>query len=197
MRRVVFENEEDLLLELVRGNKLAFNSLFDTYHQLLASHIYRLTASLEIAEEVVQDVFLKIWMKPELVSDVRNIKAYLYTLSKNHAINYLKREAKLRQRQNEFKELNLLDQLPAESENLYLIIDEAVDKLPQQQKAVYLLSRHERLTYAQIASKMDISIETVKTYLKRATAAITSHIHQKVPGIIIQIIYWHLFFLNR
>jgi DNA-directed RNA polymerase specialized sigma24 family protein len=60
--------------------------LFAAYHQRLGVHIFRITQSTELAEEMVQDVFMKIWMSRETLANVDNFKAYLFVVSKNHAL---------------------------------------------------------------------------------------------------------------
>jgi RNA polymerase sigma-70 factor (ECF subfamily) len=93
----------------------------------------------------------------------------------------LRREARQREQQKKIEEASLELQLfgtPADNLN-YLLFDEAIDNLPDQQKTAFLLSRHNRLTYVQIADRMGISHETVKTYLKRATNAITNYINNR------------------
>ena len=91
--------ENDLLLRVAGGDEHAFSELFNTHHQLLGTHIYRITGSAELAEEVVQDVFLKIWLSRESLAAVQHFRAYLFVISKNHALNCLRKIAKERLRQ--------------------------------------------------------------------------------------------------
>lgn len=171
-----------MLLRVAEGDIQAFNYLFDQYQPLLALHIFRITNSTEIAEEIVLDVFMKIWKTRQTLATVDNIKSYLYVLSKNQALNSLKQVAKERKLQRALEALSEQEvhQTEAhEKKELYRLLDEAIDQLPQQQKTAYLLSRHDRLTYSQISETMGISTETVKTYLKRATIAITNYVKQK------------------
>jgi RNA polymerase sigma-70 factor (family 1) len=174
--------ENDLLLRVAGGDEHAFSELFNTHHQLLGTHIYRITGSAELAEEVVQDVFLKIWLSRESLAAVQHFRAYLFVISKNHALNCLRKLAKERLRQKTIEE-NAMALMPEENSGLdtyYSLLDEAIDHLPPQQQKVYLLSRHKRLKYDEIASQMGLSRETVKKYLQASTHSITNFVQSNM-----------------
>jgi RNA polymerase sigma-70 factor (family 1) len=174
--------ENDLLLRVADGDEQAFSELFNTHHQLLGTHIYRITGSAELAEEVVQDVFLKIWLSRESLAAVQHFRAYLFVISKNHALNCLRKLAKERLRQKTIEE-NAMALMPEENSGLdtyYSLLDEAIDHLPPQQQKVYLLSRHKRLKYDEIASQMGLSRETVKKYLQASTHSITNFVQSNM-----------------
>ncbi|KQS27783.1 RNA polymerase sigma factor [Dyadobacter sp. Leaf189] len=186
--------ESEVLRRVSEGDERAFAALFNHYHQRLGMHIYRITRSEELAAEVVQDVFLKIWLNKELLAEVNNFPVYLYVISKNAALNCLKKAASESAR---IVDVDLhSEHFPVadtiEEDHRYLLIDEAIDLLPPQQKQVYLLSRHQRLSYAEIAAQMNISRETVKKYLQIATESISSHIRNKL--IISFLLAAHYFF---
>lgn len=192
-------DEKKMLLKVAEGDIQAFNHLFDQYHPLLALHILRVTNSTEIAEEIVLDVFMKIWKNRQTLATVENIRSYLYVLSKNQALNSLKQVAKERKLQRELEVMSAHGSHQTEEQekkDLYRLLDEAIDHLPPQQKTAYLLSRHDRLTYNQISEAMGISTETVKTYLKRATISITSYIKQKSNSPLIAFLILNLIFFQ-
>jgi len=175
-------DERTLLLKVAEGDERAFCALFEQYHRLLATHIMRITRSQELTEEIVQDVFLKIWMSRETLSEIHDLRAYLYIVSKNHALNGLKRIARERATFSD-ADWNLLEKsfIPAEPEEPghYGLIDEAINRLPPQQQKVYLLSRHERKKYTEIADQLGLSRETVKKYLQLATDSISTYVLDK------------------
>ena len=168
------DKEKELLLQVSKGDEIAFRAFYDQYHQLLATYIFRLTRSMPETEEIVHDVFLKLWMARDTLATVDNAKAYLFVLSRNHALNVIKRKMrelmKVRQFQQEHPDAGTTAE---QADDLHSLLDQAIDRLPEQQKKVFLLSRHERLTYQQIAEQMGLSRETVKTYLQHATSSIT------------------------
>ena len=175
-------DERALLLLVAEGNERAFRLLFDNHHQRLGAHIFHLTKSHEMAEEVVQDVFLKIWTNRGSLSEVQNFHAYLYVISKNHALNCLKKLARERidMAELELHEHILLSEDSTDDNSRYLLIDEAIDQLPPQQQRVYLMSRHDRFKQSQIAEELNLSRETVKKYLKIASESITGYIRKKL-----------------
>lgn len=181
--------EKELLRQVAAGDERAFSRLFDHYHQWLGMHIYRITHSEQIAEELVHDVFLKIWLNRELLSGIENFSVYLFVISKNAALNALKKIAAERSRFTDLDEAG--DIMPEQPDDYrYALIDEAIDRLPPQQRQVYMLSRHQRLSYSEIALRMGLSRETVKKYLQIATASIVTHIGKSVrisPLLVIKI----------
>lgn len=189
--------ENELLLQVARGSEQAFRQLFMRYHQWLISHIFRLTGSMAQAEEVAQDVFLKLWMNREVLAGIHKFKPYLFVLSRNHAVNVLKATIKERMRRQEWEKEHTLQPLNNEEEptvTQYTLLDEAIDQLPEQQRKVYLLSRYEQLTYIEISGKMNISRETVKKYIQIAIASITAFIKRKIAEI--ELLLFFLFFLK-
>ncbi|RAK02290.1 RNA polymerase sigma-70 factor (ECF subfamily) [Larkinella arboricola] len=172
--------EHEVLRRIAQGDEKAFAALFDHYHQRLGIHIYRITKSTELAEEIVHDVFLKIWLNRELLGEIENFQAYLFVLSKNAALNGLKKLANEQARITELDADQLQIAETTEDDYRYLLIDEAIDRLPFQQRQVYLLSRHERLSYAEIAERMSLSRETVKKYLQLSTESISSYIRKRL-----------------
>lgn len=176
---VAFE-EKELILQVSKGNEHAFSLLFRQYHLHLATFVYKLTDSYELTEEIVQDVFLKIWTNRTQLTAVKNFKAYLFTVSKNHSLNCLKQAVKEKAVRQHWKHEH--SRLFSEDEltNYHLLLDQAIDTLPPQQQRVYLLSKHEHLKYAEIADRMGISKETVKSYLKLATSTVISYLKKHI-----------------
>nr|WP_295921910.1 sigma-70 family RNA polymerase sigma factor [uncultured Dyadobacter sp.] len=181
MTQLPIHGEQELLHDLSKGDERAFRTIFTRYADVLGKHILRITRSQELAEEVVQDVFLKIWLKREELTEVRDFRAYLFVLSRNYAINYLKKTAKALLDGQAADRVAVEDIDVSEHEHdddYYALIDEAIDRLPPQQQKVYLLSRHERLKYNEIASRLNLSRETVKKYLQIATESVTAYVRK-------------------
>ena len=181
MSDLILQCEKELLKKVAAGNEQAFGQLFKSYHNLLGLHIYRITNSAELAEEVVQDVFLKIWVSRETLLTVQNFRAYLFVVSKNHALNCLRKVAKERIHQKALEENVKSFEPEINSPDIYYsLLDRAIDHLPPQQQKVYLLSRHKRLKYDEIAIQMGLSRETVKKYLQGATHSITHFVQSNI-----------------
>lgn len=186
--------ENEVLRHVAAGDERAFRTLFNKYHQKLGTHIFRITKSHELAEEVVQDVFLKIWMGRESLHQIQSFQSYLYVMSKNHALNCLKKVAQERAVPTDFDEVvfNIETEEMSDDNERYILMDEAIDHLPPQQRQVYLLSRHERLQYSEIATRLNLSKETVKKYLQISSESIGSYIRKKL---VISVVSLILFFM--
>ena len=173
-------NEKALLKEVANGNEQAFAHLYRLWQPVLGRYIFRITKSKEFAAEIIQDVFLKIWTSRETLSEINNFKSYLFVMSRNQALNALRkvmREVKFSEDIEKVNENLAEDEHPEEP---YLsLLDEAIDALSPRQKEIYLLHKHARLTYVEIAEKLGIGRESVKTHLQLAVRAITKYLQSK------------------
>ncbi len=170
--------EADLLLQTSKGDESAFRELFDVYQPLLLSFVFRITKNRVTTEEIVQDIFLKIWMTRESLAGIQSFKNYLFIVSRNQALNLIDKERRARNRQSAY-EKEVTGNHDAPEEKMYHLIDEAIDRLPGQQKTAWLLSRHEGLTYAEIAEQMGLSAKTVKNYIAIATDSMKSYLSER------------------
>jgi len=181
--------EKELLIQVTAGMPWAFRTLFMKYHQQLGAYIYRITNSAEIAEEIVQDVFLKIWLNREALAGVQNFKAYLFVVSKNQALNCLRKMAKEQMLKSQWESACTNMHEDDDLNEYRKLIDQAIDQLPPQQQKVYLLSRHKRLKYAEISDEMNISSETVKKYLQIANASITTYVKENLESVLLLLVF--------
>lgn len=175
-------DEHVLLQRCAAGDENAFSALFLHWYQLLAGYLFRITESKELTEDLVQEVFLKIWMARENLADVRHFKSYLLTVCRNHAFDVMKKQLKEQGLRRAWERETFSSGEEGEIADLEksALIDAAIDSLPPRRKEVYLLSRHQRLTYHQIADRLDISRESVKTHIELATSSISRFIKDRI-----------------
>ncbi len=169
---------------MAKGDENAFAQLFKTHYNLLGSFIMRITVSELLTQEIVQDVFLKIWVNRIALAEIDCFKAYLLVVSRNHTLNCLKQIARennrkkewvnsvLRNASNDVEEMDTIDRGS--------LIDEAVTLLPPQQKKVYTLSRRDGLKQQEIARELNISLETVKKHMVLALRFLKYHIRTNI-----------------
>ncbi|WP_316818725.1 RNA polymerase sigma-70 factor [Pedobacter nyackensis] len=190
-------NENELLHRLATGDQRAFTELFDAYYRPLGEYVFKLTESLPITEEIVQDVFIKIWIKRETVSTLKSFKNYLFILCRNQTFDALRKKAKqhLFQQKLEqfFKDESELDGLENPVEEYREWIEQSVAKLPPQQQKVYVLSRYERLKHEEIAAKLQLSTETVKKHIQYATRFIQNDLRSRLDATILFVLMSNLF----
>ena len=165
-------NEVLLVKELKKGNEKAFRKLFDTYHNHLYKYSLSMVFSKIYAEEIVQDVFLKIWLKRENLSLHMSFKSYLFTITRNQTIKFLKKAAnnhKLREeifyRSQKFS--NPTERYIRESE-LEQLKTAALNTLPPKRRIIFEMSRNEDKSYGTIAKELNISISTVRNQMSKA-----------------------------
>ncbi len=174
-------SEAELLLRTANGDDKAYRQLFDEYQPLLLSFVFRITRNMAETEEMVQDIFLKLWMTKETLAEVKNFKNYLFILSRNRALNFIDMEMRRQRKQQAFEKsaaenANQSEPDTEDANRPYHLIDEAIQRLPSQQQSAWLLSRHEGLTYEEIAVKMGLSKKTVKNYIRIATDSMKEYI---------------------
>ncbi|MCX2486159.1 RNA polymerase sigma factor [Pedobacter sp. MR2016-24] len=192
------KNEAELLALVAKGDERAFTELFDAYYRQLGEYVYKLTESIEVTEEIVQDVFIKIWLKRETLPELDNFSYYLFILSKNQTLNHLRKKANDKVRQLEWlkqfeEEAYMPDDTPV-IEEYRSLIDDAIEKLPPQQKKVYKMSREERLKHEEIAKILDISPETVKKHIKLALRFIKNELSSQNDAVIVLVLSTPLIF---
>ncbi|MEW5915957.1 MAG: RNA polymerase sigma-70 factor [Gemmatimonadota bacterium] len=159
------------------GDESALETIFRAHYPGLVGFVRRYVKGTEIAEELVQDLFLKIWSRRGSLGEIDSVKTYLYRAARNTALNHLRRR-KLEHEWME-KEQGIIGEEPGEegddtaTENeLAAAVRAAVDKLPPRCREVFVLSRDSGLTYGEIAKALGISIKTVDTQMGRALKAL-------------------------
>jgi RNA polymerase sigma-70 factor (family 1) len=180
VKRSGVPNEKVLLTLVAAGDEQAFKDLFNHYGHHLGSYICRLVGSFEASQEIIQDVFLKVWLQRSQLPMVQHFEGWLFIIAKNYTLNYLHKQAREASKRNQF-EKDISSQ-PAiidvdENPNPYMDrLEKVVEKLPSQQRKVYLLSRRHGLKLNLIAEKLGISEATVKKHQARALQAIRKNL---------------------
>ncbi|HEY8916202.1 MAG TPA: sigma-70 family RNA polymerase sigma factor [Chitinophaga sp.] len=182
------EEEQELLKKVSAGDEAAFTVLFNLYYPLLSTHVFRITRSLPETEEIVQDVFFKIWMTRESLGNITAFRPYLWVMAKNRALNALQKTARERSNRTAYLQEYTETEKDDDLHTLHSLIDEAIHHLPPQQKKVYLLSRRQRLRQAEIAAQTGLTVPTVKKYMQLAVAAISDYIKERHPLITIPLL---------
>jgi RNA polymerase sigma-70 factor (family 1) len=174
------DNERILLLQISEGDERAFRILFNHYWKNIYGVAMAFTKSDTLADELVQDIFLKIWLKREQLATIEKFGNYLFILSRNHIFNELRKKT----REKPFTEslLNYIrDTAPCPDDVLYFkqtteLLNNAIGHLPVQQRRVYQLSRENGLSHEAIAVSLRISKNTVKSHIHQALLFIRSYL---------------------
>lgn len=150
---------------------------------MVVKYMFRVTRSVPVAQELTQDLFMRVWQHRSGLTDIRQFDAYLFIISRNLAFNKLKQLARERT-----KLMSLEDPSCQEAETggeelnhyreLSALMEKAIASLPPQQREVYLLSREEGLTHQLISKRLNISPETSKKHMVLALKAIRGFLQQ-------------------
>ncbi len=177
-------NERELLEKVSKGNEDAFAELFYAYHNQLGEYVFLLTDSDQITEEIVQDVFVKIWTNREMLPTIEKFTAYLFILTKNYTLNCIRQSVKERKLQNEYGQMQIVEHdsdelLLANDPEYQSLIEKAISQLPPQQQKVFIL-RQQGMKNPEIARNMDISTNSVKKYQQWALKTVTDFVKAHV-----------------
>lgn len=180
-----------LQAEIASGNEDAFKTLFEKHRAKLYNYIFSIVKSKEIAEEIVIDVFMKMWTGKELIMGIQNMDAFLHKVAYNKALDFLRiasRNAalqKLVRSEMESAREKEADHKVLEQEYKE-IIDQAILQLSPQRKMVFHLSRVEGLSYDEIAQKMQLSRNTVRNTMAETLRTIRSFLHKNnINGLVL------------
>jgi RNA polymerase sigma-70 factor, ECF subfamily len=171
--------EKELIKGLQLGNKSTFDFIFKSHYAHLCSYAKNYLRSAELSEEIVQEVFIRIWEKRGKINIHTSIRAYLYQSVFNGCMNYIKGiqssgfkhidhdDASIR---NELMSMDLADSqfsmlFSAEVEKE---LESAIRGLPDQCRQIFRMCRMDNLTYREISDLLNISNSTVKTQMSRA-----------------------------
>ncbi|MFZ4462922.1 MAG: RNA polymerase sigma-70 factor [Bacteroidales bacterium] len=166
------EDLQNIFIEgLKKGDRKIFDRIFRMYYSPLCNYSLRYVPDRDTAEEIVQDMFFKLWMKRDEVLIHTSFHSYLYQSVRNYSLNYISQE-KSQEKHRQYIGFQLKDHLEhfddLEQTDLDLLIKEAILRLPDKRREVFELSRYEGLKNAQIAEKLNISVKTVEAQMTKA-----------------------------
>lgn len=164
--------EKEWLQSMKAGKESALQKIFKHYYKYLVVTGYNITGDNEKAKDLVQDVFFELWKKREKIEIQSSLKAYLRRAVVNRSLNYIKTQKRF-----DFGDENFDAQTPdktfsaqknLEAQDLESAINTAIDSLPTKCKAIFVLSRFEKLSHKEIAAKLDISTKTIENQITKA-----------------------------
>lgn len=178
-------NDEKLLSLLIDRDKVAFSEIYSRYWPLLYKHAFRMLKEANESEDVVQEVFTKLWHKaPTLQSDV-SVGAYLYVSTRNAVLNlfsknqvhhaYLSDLGQFLDQAQEVTDYRIRENILAK------LIEDEIQKLPPRMREVFELKRKQNLSYKEIADVMNISELTVKTQMNKAISTLRNRFGNHLP----------------
>jgi len=183
------ENQNALLKQISLGDEVAFRQIYHHFYKKLLQFAFALTRNKEAAEELVEDVFIKFWKNKQSAENIRNLKVYLYTATKNTCLNYLSSKANSNLTKP-FDAINIELAGPPHPDQIliyretYTKIKSAIESLPPRCKMIFKLIREDGLKYKEVTEILNLSVHTVEaqmTIAMRRIAFMLKEDFEKIP----------------
>jgi RNA polymerase sigma-70 factor, ECF subfamily len=175
----------ELIKLLKKGDMAAFDAIYHRFCHKLHGFVYMYLKQEEDTEEIVQEVFIKIWQSRERIDVYSSFDAFLFTIAYNATMSLLRKritETKAREYLKSLQQIDTSEQIVDEIEfqELNKKVQSLLDQLTPRQKEIYLLSREEGLTHEEIAFKLKISKSTVNNHLVTTINFLKSEINNQL-----------------
>lgn len=173
-------SETELLAAIKSGNSYAFNELYRIHHASIYRNLRRLLRDDDVAMEITQDTFLKIWEKRIQLDPDKSLRAYLCRISRNMMIDFYRKAKRNKEMidnlqifTTEFSDQHVDTTLYTPEEELLMT---AIEMLPPQRKKIFMLCKLESKTYEQVSTLLGISSSTISDHIVKATKAIRNRL---------------------
>lgn len=177
-------SDPELFELLKKGNTHAFDAIYQRYFIPLINTAYKRLQSREDAQEIVQDLFVQLYIKRTQIERIGNLAAYLHTLLRNRIIDHFRQQLAYKKHQSKLIKMqpSVVQEAASSKVDSKLLeekISAAIDLLPQKCREVFLLSRVEQLSHQSIAKELDISVSTVEKHIIKALKVMREKVEKK------------------
>ena len=187
----MLHNEKELLTRVSRGDEKAFHALYYHYSPRIYSNLLKLVKSGDLAQELLQQVFVSIWLRHASIDPDKSFRSYLFAIANNLVIDFYRKVK---------RDKLLMDKLVAASQEHYLhteewleeketfrMIQSAIADLPPQRRVIFTLCKLENRTYKEVSQLLGISTATVNSQIVKATSAIHKKLlaNRDVAGVLL------------
>jgi RNA polymerase sigma-70 factor (family 1) len=162
------------------GNEVAFKIIYYRFYKRLFLFAFAIIKTKEAAEEIVEDLFIRIWQQRKNLATINNLRVYLYIAAKNTALNYLSKKAK-DNLTGPFDHINIdISRSPVTPEQILITaemhnkIQQAVEALPPRCKMIFKLVREDGLMYKEVSDILNISVNTIDVQMAIAVKKIVA-----------------------
>ena len=176
-------DEKELLMQLREGNAQALDYFYHQYSLRIYRKLLKMVRVETIAEELVQDVFVRIWDKRHQIDPDRSFRSYLFTIAQNLVYDLYRKVAREERLQEVIKEASSEISMHVE-EGVFLketseILNKAINNLPSQQKLVFTLCKLEGKSYEDASATLGISTSTINNHIVKATKSIKGYMFRE------------------
>ena len=174
-------DDKELYAKLKQGNGPAFKVLFQKYYASMSHYAFQFLHDREMAEETVQELFVHLWEKRELLSIESSVKNYLFRSVRNQCLNQLQKQKIRKQYASQVIESAQQEIDPEQSfleVDLMERIEKSIESLPPKRQEIFRLSREQGLKYQEIADQLNISVKTVEAQMGLALKHLRDHLKE-------------------
>lgn len=157
-----------------------FEVIFKSYYSPVKSFLRKLVKTEDDAEDIAQDVFTLLWVKPEVWKDNRDIDRYIFRMAKYQALNLLRNNARIADQVLVDADMSLMEKVtdghsavdPIIHNEADLLLRMALDRMPPKRREIFSMSRFEELSHKEIAEKTGLSVRTIESHIYAALASL-------------------------
>ncbi|WP_412468778.1 RNA polymerase sigma factor [Pedobacter sp. KLB.chiD] len=185
-------NLDELLLRLQHGDYAAFEIIYHTYKKRIAANLYRLLKSWDAVEDILQELFIRIWQNRSTLQTDKKFEAYIFAIAANLVNDHFRKV---------FKDQKLSEELWNRLSEIYHPFDEGsavaadeelfrnIDQLPPQRKKVFVLCKIEGKSYAEVSRLLEISEAAVNDHITKANRFLKANYDKAIPFVVY--LFWH------
>jgi RNA polymerase sigma-70 factor (ECF subfamily) len=192
--------EKQILMQILQSDELAFEKIYNSYSPRLYGKLLKLLKSVPQTEEILQDVFLKLWEHRASIDPDKCFGAFLYKIAENKVYDYFRKAARDRKLEASFTAVSLDEQMAQESfmkdQQKSVMLENAISKLPPQRQLVFRLCKLETKSYKEVSQLLGISLSTISDHIVKATKAIREQLDTYYKEVSYISLLLSLFFLN-
>lgn len=187
----ITSNEKDLVKFLTEGSEMAFEKLYRLYSERLLGYLLKLLKSEDIACEILQDAFIKVWHNRRNIDPEQSFRSYLFRIAENLVYDFFRKAARDKKLQavlinNACKDYSPVEERLCLKEN-HQLLRSAIDTLPPKRRQVFQLIKIEERSYEEVSRLLQISVSTINDHIVKATKSIRENLeryHITIIGIL-------------
>ena len=180
MQRYLFIEEKELLLLIKQGHEAAFERIYKLYSPRLFANIYKMVRSQSTAQEILQEVFIKVWNNRAGIDSERSFRSYLFRIAENNVYDFFRKAARDKRQQSHLLAVAIehyehIEEILLRKENA-LILQKAIDSLSPQRHEVFRLCKLEGKSYDEVSKQLGISSSTISDHIVKANKAVREYL---------------------
>ena len=179
-------NNKELIAALKNGESKSYSYLVNSFHHRLCVYAYGLTGDSDLSEDIVQNVFIRIWKQRLNLKDDFSVKNYLYRSVYNEFIDQYRKKRSVVELEKKY--IDALSTIVEEDETsldkLIALVKQEIENLPPKCKQTFILSKQEGLTNIEIAEYLNISIKSVEAHITKAFSILRKTVGEKINGLL-------------